>query len=220
MQIPSGMLKHMNKYIKYIVGLVLLFLGISAYNLYRSNQSLQTNLGYYTDSLRTYKLKDSTNLFVRNQLELDKKDLYKELNLAKQTIKEIEKVAGKTKTVTKIKTVYSLDTLVLQDTLIITPTDTIRTYKHQDKYLDLEAQYRDSLRITKLNLYSNLVVGEGKEGFWVKSDNPYMHVGDIQSVRIKQSKVKFVYGVGVSAGYNLLHHNIYFGPGAFVGLSL
>lgn len=220
-----------------LTAICLFFLLIIGTIVKRNNDKitlLTHNLEAVKDSLTTSKLENGDLLSSKQTLILDKKELSEELNISKNTIKEIEKTLNsKIAHIAKLEAQIKLkDTIWMKpDTVYVKENYTIKKFTWHDEWAMVKSSVigdnvnNSKMTIDKLYINTPVEVGLTEDyNFWVKTPNPYIVINGITSAVIDGSPIKakdkrFHHGIYVGFGFNygLFNRSWDFGPHAGYG---
>lgn len=217
-----------NSIIALIVTILMLIFSISGC-VYKCNRDqitiLEQNLRAAQDTVEVFKLSNGNLLYEKAAYILNEKDLLKQLNMAKEELKEIKKKAGQPIYITDIQTVIKYDTInTVKDSIIYKNGDLDYTFKHNDKWISFRGHtlIKDSIPSTQIfdiSIPTSLKVGLTKDyNIFVEPTNPYMNITSIEGAVLNKSslvkKPKFTHGltIGLGVQYGILNKQIDIGP--------
>lgn len=191
----------------------------------------EQNLATSREQIQTLTLKNGRQLATINSYILDKKQLQEYLDISKAEIKELEKKVGKISYISKIETKILFDTIVVEGIRDSTSIDTVYNVVYDSEWIKFKS--KNTIKNDKLyvdyrdfDIPVPLQVGLTNDyRIWVKSDNPYLNIVNIQGAVIEGSRInpkpkRFGLGiqVGVGGQYDLIQQR--FGVGPYVGVGV
>lgn len=130
--------------------------------------------------------------------------------------------------ITKLQTEVNIDSIVMHDTVILKQDGTITApFQYSDNWVSLSGhthicEDKSSTEIERIKMDVPLTVGVTKDNtVFVKTENPYVTLHDIQSAALNNKKKKWNVGIqaGIGAQYDLLHKQIGIGPYIGIGVA-
>lgn len=227
------------------LGIIVLLLGVCCGIYYHKYQKAEGQVVIWNDSAYIYKNKyneeyaaKNTYILKANQLQEYNDELYKEY----KSLKDNPIVITKTKIITKLDTVYTNTHDVNHDGNMITwgwDAKDSTYYKMSGQSIAYLNNIDSSETIVNnLEMNANLtldVIDNGKQlSVIAKTDNPYMQLGDMQSVVIdpmnsptlknyykpKRWGLSLYLGAGLNVGYDLINKGIGVTAGGSVGVAV
>ena len=191
------------------------------------------NIAAYEDSLRVYKLKDSSSVAAKKSLLASQSVLQSKLKQQGIQIGELQrKLKSKVVFHSNIKTKIIFKEIqpeIVKDTVYIDSLENriIKSeFVYNDKYLSFLLNYariNDSskVNISNINIPVDLSVGKTKDNqVYVLSKNPYLQIQSIESIIVPEKKKKWGFGFGFGPGilYNPYDKNFHTGFGLLFGI--
>lgn len=227
------------------LGIIILLLGIGCGIYYHKYQKAEGQVVIWNDSTYFYKNKYNEEYAAKNtyilkaeQLQAYNNELYKEY----KSLKDNPIVITKTKVVTKLDTVYTDTHDVTHDGDMIAWTWDAKdsTYYKMSGQSIAYLNNIDSTEtiIDNLEMNANLtldVIDNGEQlSVIAKTDNPYMQLGDMQSVIIdpmnsptfknyykpKRWGLSLYLGGGLNIGYDLINKGVGINAGGSIGIAI
>jgi hypothetical protein len=193
----------------------------------------EQNITAYQDSLRTYKLKDSSSVAAKRAFLVSQSELQSKLKQQGLRISELQKkLQSKVTMASNIKTevfIPEIKPVMVHDTVYNTiegkPTREA-AFKFNDSYLSLDADVKvaDSVNLTLSNIKVpvDITVGQTKDNqIFVTSKNPYLKVQSVESMIIPPKKKRWGFGINIGPGlyYSPFDKRFDLGIGAQFGIS-
>lgn len=194
----------------------------------------EQNITAYQDSLRTYKLKDSSSVAAKRAFLVSQSELQSKLKQQGLRISELQKkLQSKVNMASNIKTevlIPEIKPTMVHDTVYHSTAEEkpIReaTFKFNDPYLSLDAGIKimDSIQLvlTNIKVPVDLTVGQTKDNqIFVTTKNPYLKVGSIESMVAAPKKKRWGLGFNIGPGlyYSPFNKRFDLGIGAQFGIS-
>lgn len=227
------------------LGIIILLLGIGCGIYYHKYQKAEGQVVIWNDSVHIYKNKyneeyDAKNTYIlkAEQLQAYNDELYKEY----KSLKDNPIVITKTDVITKLDTVYTNTHDVTHDSDMIAwiwDAKDSTYYKISGQSIAYLNNIDSSETvIDNLEMNANLtldVIDNGKQlSVIAKTDNPYMQLGDMQSVVIdpmnsptlknyykpKRWGLSLYLGIGMNCGWEPIHNSVGLNIGPSVGIAV
>lgn len=193
----------------------------------------ENNYRVMCDSMKVLTSKYNDEIFARQSLIVDKKELEKALDISRKELTDLEKTLHETVAYySNLSGIVEYDTLIMKDTMWVEKDVEYVRFSYADTWsiIDGVTKIENKIPQTSINILSISVplhVGlTDNYTIFVTSNNPYVHFTDIEGAVIDGSKLKATerrFGLGLHAGfgvqYNLLGKNIGVGPEVGVGLN-
>ena len=212
------------------LGIIILLLGIGCGIYYHKYQKTERQVVIWNDSAHIYKNKYNEEYTAKNtyilkaeQLQAYNDELYKEY----KSLKDNPIVITKTEVVTKLDTIYTNTHDVIHDSDMIAWAWDVK----DSTYYKISGQ-----SIAYLNNDSTKTIIDNGEQLSViaKTDNPYMQLGDMQSVvidpmnsptlknyyRPKRWGLSLYLGAGLNVGYDLINKGVGVNAGGSIGIAI
>jgi len=190
----------------------------------------EQNITAYQDSLRTYKLKDSSSVAAKRAFLVSQSELQSKLKQQDLRISELQKkLRSKVILASNIKTevlIPEIKPMLVHDTIYSTAGVRETAFQFKDSYLSLDAGVKvtDSVNLTLSNIRVpvDLIVGQTRDNqIFVTSKNPYLKVGSIESMIVVPKKKHWGLGINIGPGlyYSPFDRRFDLGIGVQMGIS-
>lgn len=183
---------------------------ITAIGLMHMNDRLKSandKISMYKDSLKVTVLENGNLLYEKSILTADNQQIK---NILSDKDEEIKKLKDKLLYYTEIDATIKIDSVLISDTVFVDSCRYVNT-NYMSEYLtfDLSAVLCDS---TANFLVSNITIPvklnaviSKENNVYVESNNPYLKIQDITTIKQENKKIEFYHGpqVGVGAVYGI-----------------